>query len=506
MTVLTAMSTQTKLQLIDEQVAQSRLCLVEGKGARTGRVFARGEFGHAARPTANKRLYKHEIWEVNIERLRPSIESRKVLGELDHPSDGRTALQRASHVITDLRLEGDRIIGEAEILDTAKGRDLKALLKAEIPVGISSRGYGSTQPGKDDLDVVQDDYKLMTFDFVGEPADEGAYPKVFFEGVEFPMGTNESVEVGQTNEPLADTAAGLSDVAVSELRKEFATTMLTRISEMRGEVEAKVRAELLADPTVAGAKTALERIRLVFQDHALPEDIRAVVAERDAEIKELRKALAEVEARVEGQEALIIQLTEATKEAGYKFYLAHLLAGDSDVEYITQLVGDVTQYSSSQVLEAKVESVREEVRERRLVEEKQQRRQLKQEARIHEKNRELVEGLERSVQMNKDLALRLYAMERLQNHPQGAKIRSVLERTGIQTNAQVDELIESFRIPMRDADELETMRSRVRSRLSSGLEHLPEEISTQTRVQARSYNGLGVPLAELKKLSGLRDR
>ncbi|GAF85875.1 unnamed protein product, partial [marine sediment metagenome] len=182
-------SQNANAQLIDEQVHQVRLELIEGKGENAGKVFARGEFGHAAKPTANGRLYQHPIWESNIGRLAENLSARKVLGELDHPSDGRTALQRASHIITNLQLEGDRVIGEAEILDTAKGRDLKAILAAGVPVGISSRGYGSTKPNGKGHDVVQEDYKLVTFDFVAEPADDTAYPEAFFEGVEFPMST-----------------------------------------------------------------------------------------------------------------------------------------------------------------------------------------------------------------------------------------------------------------------------------------------------------------------------
>ncbi len=161
--------------------------LVESTDASgVSRVMVRGEFGRADKATANKRLYPHSLWESQITRLKDKMGARKVLGELDHPDDGRTSLQRVSHVMTSLTLDGDIVIGEAEILDTAKGRDLKAILSAGVPVGVSSRGYGSTKPNAKGEEGVQEDFNLVTFDFVAEPADSTAYPDVFFEGVEIP--------------------------------------------------------------------------------------------------------------------------------------------------------------------------------------------------------------------------------------------------------------------------------------------------------------------------------
>jgi hypothetical protein len=89
-------------------------------------------------------------------------------------------LNRVAHIVTKLWLEDGKVFGEAEILDTDPGRNLQALLKAGCKVGVSSRGYGSTKPNDKGEDVVQEDYKLVTFDFVAEPA-AGAFPAVFFE-------------------------------------------------------------------------------------------------------------------------------------------------------------------------------------------------------------------------------------------------------------------------------------------------------------------------------------
>lgn len=543
MDTLTADSKVAGNQLIDEQVKFCKLELVEGEGERKGRVFARGEFGHAAKPTANGRFYRHNIWENNIVRLKPNLESRKVLGELDHPTDGRTALQRASHVITDLQLVGDQVIGEAEILDTSKGRDLKAILAAGVPVGISSRGYGSTKPNRDGIEEVQEDYKLVTFDFVAEPADPTAYPEVvfessekiasmMFEGVALEPVESETVsdETEEDEEQLPSEESSKTvtdeqelakrfaqkvldgvegDVVTSEaLQEKFAAEIVERIVAMRSVVEKQVRSELESDPDVAGARSTLEQIKQLLIPYNLSEESESLVANRDEEIKTLRSQLEEAESRIETQQNLIEQLTNAAREAGYKYYLERLLyEDDSDTKRLRAIIGDVLQYDSPNALRKRFEEAVEEMQAFRLEEERVQQRNMIETDRLRNKNRELAEGLEKAMQANRDLALQVYASKRLQTHPQGAKILRMLDRSGFQSKEHVDALIEDFRESEKDADDLETVRARVRNQLQGGQEYMVEQAQSAGHYKRglQNYNGLGVALSDLKHLAGVRD-
>lgn len=546
-----------ELKLIDEQVNHVTLELVEGTGDKQGRIFARGEFGHAGKPTANGRLYPPPIWESNIGRLRPNLKERKVLGELDHPSDGRTALQRASHVITDLRLEGDRVIGEAEILDTSMGRDLKAILEAGVPVGISSRGYGSTKPDGKGKEVVQEDYKLVTFDFVAEPADSTAYPEVFFEGAEFPAEleelmdeskkpdeateeeeTEESQETqeskGSEEESLEESVAArvssMSDeekelarkflqVATGEsenseapnmesLKKKFSSEILSHIGSMRGELEEEVRQDMLADPEIGGARRALEQVSRVLRPFLLPEDVNEVVEAKEEEIATLQRTIKERELKIGELEGLVETLAKAAKESGYKYHLERSISGESEADLIRSIVGDVTQYESAKEIDAKVEEAREQADSRRLEEEKVTRVSTARQSKLEEQARELAEGLEEAMGVNKQLALRLYASERLQTHPKAAKIHRMLEKVGFHSQDQIDDLIEEFREPTRDRDDLDSIRSRVRLRLQGGQEYLPEGHTHHPGIRpgGGDYNGSGLPLDQLKKLAGIDNR
>jgi len=547
-------SNPTENQLIDEQVKSCKLELVEGEGRKKGRVFARGEFGHAANPTANKRLYRPQVWESNFARLKSSLDEKKVLGELDHPESGRTALQRASHVVTFLSLEGDVVKGEAEILDTAKGKDLKAILGAGVPVGVSSRGYGSTKINKDGIEEVQDDYKLVTFDFVAEPADPTAYPEIVFESGRgedlqsasmlfegFDVGSEHSVSVSSEEsgdvEDVVDAdgaSSGDSDrtgdveqtsekadgvevaselcqsssdeekgvIYVDALREEFANEIVSRIGALRSDVEAAVRAEMASDPEIGGAKAVLEQIKSIIRPHVLTEGDSAIISEKDSEIQALRSEIqdlrsqrGELELKIEGYVAAIEKLAAAAKEAGYRFHLERLLhEDDSDAKRIRKIVGNVSQYENPDDLRSVVEKARNEMRAFRIEEEK-----------VLGRNKELTEELEKVREANRDLELRVYASTALQNHPKSARIFRMLERTGMQSKEHIDAFIEEFREPERGPDDLERVRSRVRAQLCGGLEHRDESAeSVRGNGVERDYNGLGASLTDLQHLAGLR--
>jgi hypothetical protein len=163
---------KTKTLLID--MLPVKLVLNESEGEK---AIARGEFMRCDVMTENNRIYPSKVIQREIMRLQEDIKNRRVFGELDHPEDGKTRLSRVSHIITDLRMEGNIVYGTAEILDTEAGLNLKAILQAGGEVGVSSRGFGTVN----EEGVVNDDYQLITFDFVALPAIKSAYPKFFME-------------------------------------------------------------------------------------------------------------------------------------------------------------------------------------------------------------------------------------------------------------------------------------------------------------------------------------
>lgn len=163
----------------------------------------KGTFQAADTPNGNKRVYPRPVLEAAINSCQPAITEMRMLGELDHPSDAKIHLDKVSHVVTKLEMlpEG-KVYGEAEVLPTASGKILEALLKSGVKLGISSRGFGSTK-SNNGLDEVQSDYKMVTFDMVSDPSTPGAFPQAVYEGKE---------QNTETEEAVTDLASLVDDV------------------------------------------------------------------------------------------------------------------------------------------------------------------------------------------------------------------------------------------------------------------------------------------------------
>lgn len=149
--------------------------LSEGKAGGPMRV--RGLFQEAHKKNGNKRIYERSLLEREITKLQPVLAERRLVGELDHPKDEVVHLTNASHVITGLHMEGNKVIGEAELLNTPAGKVLQELVKAGVKIGISSRAVGGlTYDPEQDAYVVNENLKLITWDMVSDPSCQGAFP------------------------------------------------------------------------------------------------------------------------------------------------------------------------------------------------------------------------------------------------------------------------------------------------------------------------------------------
>lgn len=155
--------------------------IVEQKSKKPGVLLTlEGTFQRAGTKNANGRVYPLGLWQklMSDEDVNERIKARRMLGELDHPSSGSTALSRVAHVVTEHKLLGDnRVRGKLDILDTPMGQIAATLAKAGVQLGVSSRGDGSVEK-KGDVDEVQNDFRLETYDLVLKPSTPGAYPQI----------------------------------------------------------------------------------------------------------------------------------------------------------------------------------------------------------------------------------------------------------------------------------------------------------------------------------------
>lgn len=140
-----------------------------------GLIKFRGKFQEAEAINKNKRMYPYNVLNENVKILNEAINERRLIGELDHPSDSIVHFSNASHVVTKLWWEGNTLMGEGEILSTPSGRILQALLNDGVKIGISSRGVGQGTTNEDGTLVIGEGYKLITFDAVADPSTYAAF-------------------------------------------------------------------------------------------------------------------------------------------------------------------------------------------------------------------------------------------------------------------------------------------------------------------------------------------
>tara|TARA_Y100000592_G_scaffold64149_1_gene99958 strand:+ start:637 stop:1233 length:597 start_codon:yes stop_codon:yes gene_type:complete len=139
-----------------------------------GPLIMKGILQKAETLNQNGRVYPRVILEREIRNYQKFIKENRALGELDHPDSSVVELKNSSHIIREARMEGNIVYGTVEILNTPSGKILQSLVESGVTLGISSRGVGSTKTDGD-LQIVQDDFQLICWDFVSEPSTPGAF-------------------------------------------------------------------------------------------------------------------------------------------------------------------------------------------------------------------------------------------------------------------------------------------------------------------------------------------
>lgn len=164
--------------LLVEYSVLDKIKVINEGTAQAPKLRVRGKFQKCDEANNNGRVYPRRILESQVKALQDKISERSLVGALDHPSNDTIHLSQASHLITKLWVEknGD-VMGEAEILSTPNGKIVEALINDGVKIGISSRGLGTLSEGKD-AKIVNEDFKLITFDLVSDPSTKGAFPEL----------------------------------------------------------------------------------------------------------------------------------------------------------------------------------------------------------------------------------------------------------------------------------------------------------------------------------------
>jgi len=126
---------------------------------------------------ANQRVYPVSEISRAVNTLNDQISGGySVLGEVDHPEGLNINLDRVSHMIKEMWMDGPNGYGKMKILPTPMGQLVKTMLESGVKLGVSSRGSGNVN---EDNNV--SDFEIITVDIVAQPSAPGAYPTPIYE-------------------------------------------------------------------------------------------------------------------------------------------------------------------------------------------------------------------------------------------------------------------------------------------------------------------------------------
>jgi hypothetical protein len=148
-------------------------------------LYIHGIFAQADIVNRNKRNYPRAHMESAVNKYVTNYVSKnRALGELNHPQRMTVDPERASHLITELYLEGKNVIGKAKVLSEGLGKVVRGLIMDGVNIGVSTRG-GASISLREGVTYVGPDYTLSTIDVVTDPSGPDCFVNGIMEGVEW---------------------------------------------------------------------------------------------------------------------------------------------------------------------------------------------------------------------------------------------------------------------------------------------------------------------------------
>ena len=160
--------------------AKMEIILEDDSSGKGKNLFMKGVFIEGGVRNGNDRIYPVGEIERAVSAINEQIKTgNSVLGEVDHPDDLKINLDRVSHMITQMWMDGPAGHGKLKILPTPMGQLVKTMLESGVKLGVSSRGSGNVNEANGHVS----DFEIVTVDIVAQPSAPHAYPTPIYEGL-----------------------------------------------------------------------------------------------------------------------------------------------------------------------------------------------------------------------------------------------------------------------------------------------------------------------------------
>ena len=172
------------MKLLREDIEDFEV-LTESSANGSKNYYIQGPFMQWGVPNRNGRLYPKDVMESAVEKyVGDFVSKNRGVGTLGHEDSPKISENKISHIITELKFQGNDVWGKAKVLETAAGKELKALIEGGVSFGCSSRALGSLKE-ENGVKVVQPDFTIACVDAVLQPSGISCWVDGIMEGVDW---------------------------------------------------------------------------------------------------------------------------------------------------------------------------------------------------------------------------------------------------------------------------------------------------------------------------------
>jgi hypothetical protein len=166
--------------LLIENLSYDQAKMVTESSEDGKNLYMKGIFIEGGLKNQNQRTYPVNEISRAVNTIKEQLKTGySVLGEVDHPTNLRINLDRVSHMIEDMWMDGSKGCGKLKILPTPMGNLVAAMLQAGVKLGVSSRGSGNVNESSGTVS----DFEIVTVDIVAQPSAPNAYPTAVYESL-----------------------------------------------------------------------------------------------------------------------------------------------------------------------------------------------------------------------------------------------------------------------------------------------------------------------------------
>jgi len=217
--------------IVDKAPVEELEYIVEEKSPKTGKdtMYVKGVYAEAKIINKNKRSYPMDELRREMQRYKAEmVDTKRALGELNHPTKAEVDLERASHMIVNLEMDGNKVIGKSQILSTPCGQIAKNLILDGCAIGFSTRSVGRLEENGQGVNEVKD-MRLIAVDMVADPSCPDAFVNGILESKSYVLS-----ESGDYQEAYTSFERGLDNLPKKDLENAVATQIMRFFEKIKG--------------------------------------------------------------------------------------------------------------------------------------------------------------------------------------------------------------------------------------------------------------------------------